>query len=72
MPGNYAWQILFVGFVIKFLNVFREIIGDHSINLIFIAIRDGGVIIPSFEFQHGESFFKLFYFFFDGSLSMFK
>ena len=72
MPGNYAWQILFVGFVIKFLNVLWEIIGEHGINFIFVAISYSGVIIPTFEFQHGESFFKLFDFLFDGSFSMLK
>ena len=72
MPGNYAWQILFVGFVIKFLNVLWEIIGEHGINLIFVAIGYSGVIIPTFELQHSESFFKLLYFLFDGSFSMLK
>lgn len=72
MPGSYAWQILFVSFVIKFLNVLWEIIGEHGINFIFVAISYSGVIIPTFEFQHGESFFKLFDFLFDGSFSMLK
>ena len=72
MPGSYAWQILFVSFVIKFLNVLWKIIGEHGINFIFVAISYGGVIIPTFEFQHGKRFFKLFNFFLDGSLSMFK
>lgn len=33
MPGTYAWQILFEGFVIKYLNIFWKIIGEHCMNV---------------------------------------
>jgi hypothetical protein len=61
-----------MGFVVKLLNFLWEIIREHYINFIFVAISYSGVIIPAFEFQHGKSFFKLFDFLFDGSLSMLK
>ena len=53
-----------VAVVVDGLDLRGKIIGKHGMDPVFVAVFHSFLIVPAFEFQHIQSLFQLFHFFF--------
>ena len=61
-----------VAVVVDGLDLRGKIIGKHGIDPAFVAVLHSFLIVPAFEFQHIQSLFQLFHFFFHCGLAGFE
>ena len=65
----YFCCLLFVWNIVKFLNLFRELVRQHGIDAIFIAVFYRGLVVPAFKLEQGKGFLHGFDLIFHGSFS---